>query len=59
MSKKKKRVAVKKEKQPVLAVREPQPSWVPVVNRWLEEFEGYLWDPFRGFEWPTEYELPM
>jgi HSP20 family protein len=60
MSKKKKRVVtVKKEKQPVLAVREPQPSWIPVVNRWLEEFEGYLWDPFRGFEWPTEYELPM
>jgi len=18
-----------------------------------------LWDPFRGFEWPVEYELPM
>jgi hypothetical protein len=24
-----------------------------------KEFEGYLWDPFRGFEWPIEYELPM
>jgi len=62
MSKKKKRaLATKKEKQsaPALAVREPQPSWIPVVNRLLEEFEGYLWDPFRGFEWPIEYELPM
>jgi len=57
--KKKKALAIKKEKQPVLAVREPQPSWFPVVNRLLEEFEGYLWDPFRGFEWPIEYELPM
>jgi HSP20 family protein len=42
----------------VLAVREPQPSWVPVFNRLLEEFGGYMWDPFRGFEWPVEYELP-
>jgi HSP20 family protein len=24
----------------------------------LEDFGGYLWDPFRGFEWPIEYELP-
>ena len=60
MSEKKKgELAIKKEKKPVLAVREPQPSWIPVVNRLLEEFEGYLWDPFRGFEWPVEYELPM
>jgi HSP20 family protein len=42
----------------VLAVKEPQPSWFPVVNRLLEEFGGYMWDPFRGFEWPIEYELP-
>jgi len=31
---------------------------IPVFNRLLEEFGGYLWDPFRGFEWPIEYELP-
>jgi HSP20 family protein len=42
----------------VLAVKEPQPSWIPVFNRLLEEFGGYMWDPFRGFEWPIEYELP-
>jgi HSP20 family protein len=62
MSKKKKgarALATKKEQKPVPAVREPQPSWIPVVNRLLEEFEGYLWDPFRGFEWPIEYKLPM
>jgi HSP20 family protein len=56
--KKKKARAIKKEKKPVLAVKEPQPSWFPVVNRLLEEFGGYMWDPFRGFEWPIEYELP-
>jgi HSP20 family protein len=59
MSEKKKGArAVKKEKKPVLAVKEPQPSWIPVFNRLLEEFGGYMWDPFRGFEWPVEYELP-
>jgi HSP20 family protein len=56
--KKKKARAIKKEKKPVLAVKEPQPSWIPVFNRLLEEFGGYMWDPFRGFEWPIEYELP-
>jgi len=59
MSEKKKAArAVKKEKKSVLAVKEPQPSWFPVVNRLIEEFGGYMWDPFRGFEWPIEYELP-
>jgi HSP20 family protein len=56
--KKKGALAIKKEKKPVLAVREPQPSWIPVINRLLDEFGGYMWDPFRGFEWPIEYELP-
>jgi HSP20 family protein len=59
MAEKKKRArAIKKKKKPVLAVKEPQPSWIPVFNRLLEEFGGYMWDPFRGFEWPIEYELP-
>ena len=47
MSEKKKARAIKKEKKPVLAVREPQPSWFPVINRLLDEFGGYMWDPFR------------
>jgi HSP20 family protein len=64
MSKKKKgALAIKKAKKPVLAVREPQPIWMQEFNRLLDtfrgEFGGYLWDPFRGFEWPIEYELPM
>ena len=25
----------------------------------LDAFRLIPWDPFRGFEWPTEYELPM
>ena len=64
MSQKKKgALAIKKAKKPVLAVREPPPSWMQEFNRLLDtfrgEFGGYLWDPFRGFEWPVEYELPM
>jgi HSP20 family protein len=56
--KKKGAIEIKKEKKTVPVVREPQPSWIPVFNRLLDEFGGYLWDPFRGFEWPIEYELP-
>ena len=63
MSEKKKWVlAIKKAKKPVLAAKKPQPSWNKEFNRLLDtfrdEFGGYLWDPFRGFEWPVEYELP-
>lgn len=51
-------LAVKKEKKPELAVREPQPSWIQDFNKILEPFRLMPWDPFRGFEWPVEYELP-
>jgi len=61
--KKKGNLALKKAKKPVLAVRKPQPSMIRDFNTLLDtfrdEFGGYLWDPFRGFEWPVEYELPM
>ena len=61
--KKKGNLAIKKAKRPVLAVRRPQPSVIQDFNDLLDafrgEFGGYLWDPFRGFEWPVEYELPM
>jgi HSP20 family protein len=61
--KKKSALAIKKAKKPVLAVRKPQPSVIQDFNMLLDtfrnEFGGYLWDPFRGFEWPVEYELPM
>jgi HSP20 family protein len=64
MSEKKKgTLAIKKAKKPVLAARKPQPSVMQSFNDLLDtfrdEFGGYLWDPYRGFEWPVEYELPM
>jgi HSP20 family protein len=59
MSKKKERaLAVKEAKKPELAVRESQPSWAQDFDRILEPFRMIPWDPFRGFEWPTEIELP-
>ena len=60
--KKKGVLVIKKAKKPVLAVKKPQPSWSQdfsgLLDTFREEFGGYLWDPFRGFEWPVEYELP-
>jgi HSP20 family protein len=50
--------AIKKTKKPELAVREPQLSWVEEFNKLSEPFRLIPWDPFRGFEWPVEYELP-
>ena len=59
MSKKKEgALAVRKPKMPELAVREPQPTWIQDFNKILEPFRLMPWDPFRGFEWPTEFELP-
>jgi HSP20 family protein len=61
--KKKGALAIRKAKKPVLAVRKPQPREIQNFNDLLDtfrdEFGGYLWDPYRGFEWPVEYELPM
>ena len=44
-------LAVRKAEKLVPAVGEPQPSS-------LQEILDTIWDPFRGFEWPVEYELP-
>src|SRR6266849_5380775 len=46
------------KKKAALAVREPQPSWIEEFNKLSEPFRLIPWDPFRGFEWPVEYELP-
>jgi len=55
MSKEKKgSLAVRKARKSVPAVGEPQPSSLQEFNRLLDT----VWDPFRGFEWPVEYELP-
>jgi len=60
MSKEKKgALVVKKVKKPAIAVREPQSSEIQEFNKLLDTFRSELvWDPFRGFEWPIEYELP-
>jgi HSP20 family protein len=51
--------ADKIEKKPVPAVKEPQPDSIQEVYRLLDTFRNRIvWDPFRGFEWPVEYELP-
>jgi HSP20 family protein len=44
-------LAVRKAEKPVPAVGEPQPSSI-------QGLLDTIWDPFRGFEWPVEYELP-
>ena len=55
MSKEKKgSLSVRKARKSVPAVGEPQPSSLQEFNRLLDT----VWDPFRGFEWPVEYELP-
>ena len=46
------------KKKPALVVREPQPSWIEEFNKLSEPFRLIPWDPFRGFEWPVEIELP-
>src|SRR5437867_11967813 len=59
MSKKKaKALSIKKtKKKPALAVKRPQPGWIEEFNKLSEPFRLIPWDPFRGFEWPVEYEL--
>jgi HSP20 family protein len=52
-------LAVKKAEKPETAEEEPQPSAIQEFNRMLDTFRSEMvWDPFRGFEWPVEYELP-
>src|SRR5881296_3047355 len=46
------------KKKPALAVKGSQPSWIEEFNKLSEPFRLIPWDPFRGFEWPVEYELP-
>jgi hypothetical protein len=52
--KKKGILAIKKANKPTLAPKELPSTWNKQFGRWLdtfrEEFGGFLWDPFRGFE---------
>lgn len=59
MSKEKKGALAVKAKKPVPAVKEPQPGSIQEFNKLLDTFRSKIvWDPFRGFEQPVEYELP-
>ncbi len=44
--------------KPALATKEPPSSWTHSVDKLLDTMTLIPWDPFRGFEWPIEYELP-
>jgi HSP20 family protein len=44
--------------KPALAAREAPSSLTHPVDKLLEAMTLIPWDPFRGFEWPVEYELP-
>ncbi|OLE75354.1 hypothetical protein AUG19_05490 [archaeon 13_1_20CM_2_54_9] len=44
--------------KPALAVKEPPSSFTHSVDKLLDTMTLIPWDPFRGFEWPIEYELP-
>jgi len=46
------------KKKSALAVKEPQAGWIEEFNKLSEPFRLIPWDPFRGFEWPVEIELP-
>ncbi len=50
--------ALKKASKPALAIREPPSSLIHSVGKLLDTMTLIPWDPFRGFEWPVEYELP-
>jgi HSP20 family protein len=50
--------AIVKESKPALAAKQPPSSLTHSLDKMLDTMTLIPWDPFRGFEWPTEYELP-
>src|SRR5881409_4142725 len=50
--------AAKKASKPALAVKEPPSSLTHSFDKLVDTMTLIPWDPFRGFEWPVEYELP-
>src|SRR6266511_5936881 len=46
------------KEKPALAVKGPPSSFSHSVDKLLDTMTLIPWDPFRGFEWPIEYELP-
>jgi HSP20 family protein len=50
--------AVATANKPALAVKRSPSSLTHPVDKLLDTMTFIPWDPFRGFEWPVEYELP-
>ena len=50
--------AVMKANKPVPAIEQAPSSFTHSVDKLLDTMTLIPWDPFRGFEWPIEYELP-
>jgi HSP20 family protein len=50
--------AVAVKEKPVLAAKGSPSSFTHSVDKLLDTMTMIPWDPFRGFEWPVEYELP-
>ncbi len=50
--------AIMKENKPALAAKQPPSSLTHSLDKMLDTMTLIPWDPFRGFEWPIEYELP-
>ncbi len=46
------------KEKPALTVKQPPSSFTHSVDKMLDTMTLIPWDPFRGFEWPIEYELP-
>src|SRR5205823_14335384 len=46
------------KEKPALAVKGPPSSFSHSVDKLLDTMTLIPWDPFRGFEWAIEYELP-
>src|SRR5690349_20026571 len=59
MSKKKETAKpVTRANKPAPVLRGPPSSFTHSVDKLLDTMTLIPWDPFRGFEWPIEYELP-
>lgn len=56
--KKETEMVVKKTSKPAVANKEPPSSLTHSMDKLLDTMTLIPWDPFRGFEWPIEYELP-
>ena len=50
-------LAAQKTEMAALPVIEPQTRWIDSVNKLLHVSSDSL-GPFKGFEWPVQYELP-